>query len=185
MAKSLMDIEYPSPYPSPVRNPSLLSFESDCSTAHTFSGSGDDFTVTFSSKIWGKSDSSTAHTSSDSDDHSTVSPSNTIWALTGRALKNFGEAVLRGATAVVIQARLRALKTQFPHLRREDSPTVAKSYRDMLELTRYASPDGFSHKVGMIVPNLFVGEAAIVLEYVNKLCVWPYSRSAAARYDFS
>jgi hypothetical protein len=98
-------------YSSAVRNPSLLSFESDASSETTSS----EVTATSSSTIWGPG------------------------ALAGKGLLSFGKAALRGATAIVIRTRLQALKSVFPH--KDEGVAVdektQKGYRDLLELTRY------------------------------------------------
>jgi hypothetical protein len=98
-------------YSSFVRNPSILSFQTD-STSDVETLSSDN-TVTSSSTIWGPG------------------------AVTGKALLAFGKATLRGATAIVIQTRLQVLKSQFPQTDGDESPTIPKAYRDMLELTRH------------------------------------------------
>lgn len=97
-------------YSSAVRHPSLLSFESDTDTS--FGTASSDVTATSSSTIWGPG------------------------TVAGKGLLGFGKAALRGATAVVIQARLQALKSLFPHKGGSYEGKI-KAYRDMLELTRY------------------------------------------------
>jgi hypothetical protein len=100
-------------YSSAIRNPSLLSFESESSSETSFSDS--EVTATSSSTIWGPG------------------------ALAGKGLLSFGKAALRGATAIVIRTRLQALKSIFPHKDEGvavDEKTLQKGYRDMLELTR-------------------------------------------------
>jgi len=95
-------------YHAVVRTPWRLSFQS--SSAASVSS---DFTATSSSSIRG------------------------LNSFTSKALFAFGEATLRRATAIVIQTRLRKLKSQFPHKDSYESPNLPVFYRDVLELTRY------------------------------------------------
>lgn len=97
-------------YPTATQNPSLLSFQSTTAPSSETSTSQ---TATSSGTILG------------------------IGSLTGKALVAFGKAVLRSASAVVIQTRLQTLKPYFPHGDRYESPDIPIVYRDVLELSRY------------------------------------------------
>ena len=95
-----------------MRNPSLLSFQSSTASTSTVPTN---VTTTSSSTILG------------------------IGSLTGRALVTLGEATIRRGSAIVIQARLRTLKSQLPHDDSYISPKLSVAYRDVLELSRYAN----------------------------------------------
>jgi hypothetical protein len=105
-------------YLSAVRQPSLLSFESE--TGSILGTASSDVTATTSSTIWGPG------------------------AIAGKGILGVGKAILRGTTAVVIQVRLQVLKSLFPHNGgSNDEGTLHKAYRDMLELTRCVRYPGF------------------------------------------
>jgi hypothetical protein len=96
-------------YPTAAQNPSLISFQSTTAPSETSTS----LSATSSSTILG------------------------IGSLTGKALVAFGKAVLRNASAVVIQTRLQTLKPYFPHEDSYESPNIPIVYRDALELSRY------------------------------------------------
>jgi hypothetical protein len=99
-----------------VQNPSLLSFQSSTTSASTVP------TTTSWSTAQG------------------------IGSFAGRALLTLGEATLRRGEMVIIQTRLRALKSQFPHKDSDISPDLRVAYGDVLELSRYASSSFISNR---------------------------------------
>jgi hypothetical protein len=106
-------------YHSVVRNRWRLSFQSSAASTSQTVSTNDTGTGTSLSTIRG------------------------IGSLTGKALLAFGKATLRGGSAIVIQARLQTLKSQFPHGDSYESPNLPIAYRDVLELSRYVSSSSF------------------------------------------
>jgi hypothetical protein len=56
-----------------------------------------------------------------------------------KAIRILGKAALRGSSAIIIQARLQRLKSQFPHQDNCSSANLPAAYRDVLELSRYVT----------------------------------------------
>jgi len=130
-------------YHAVVRTPWRLSFQS--SSAASVSS---DFTATSSSSIRG------------------------LNSFTSKALFAFGEATLRRATAIVIQTRLRKLKSQFPHKDSYESPNLPVFYRDVLELTRPGlyNPQIRKKALRLVLGQICNGNTRHLLDYLPG---WP------------
>lgn len=87
----------------------------------------------------------------DSDQHSTTtadtvetwdsaSSTSTVWGpgtLSGKAIKSLGEASLRGVEKLIIRWKLARINATLPQAHRNiDATSLAKSYDDLLELSR-------------------------------------------------